>query len=241
MANSVKKDPRFEEILFTQEQLEKRIKELASWVNKTYKGSKDLILVGLLKGSIPFMAQLIKDIKVEHMLDFIIASSYSGDTKSTGNVKLEPAGAASESGFYIRAAAAGSAKVTTAGWVEPSDPIESSGDAYYTLPTTSFGNAGVSGKTYEDIDAKAPVLVEGGYLYIGEGYIRDSKISLAKLVPDHGTLPAVDAKSEWLYKGYSAYNNDGKLIAGTMGDAVLSDISATNVKATVSTVSVAAN
>ena len=34
------------------------------------------------------MAQLIKDIKVEHMLDFIIASSYSGDTKSTGNVKL---------------------------------------------------------------------------------------------------------------------------------------------------------
>ena len=88
MANSVKKDPRLEEILFTQEQLEKRIKELASWVNKTYKGSKDLILVGLLKGSIPFMAQLIKDIKVEHMLDFIIASSYSGDTKSTGNVKL---------------------------------------------------------------------------------------------------------------------------------------------------------
>ena len=63
MANSVKKDPRFEEILFTQEQLEKRIKELASWVNKTYKGSKDLILVGLLKGSFPFMAQLIKSLE----------------------------------------------------------------------------------------------------------------------------------------------------------------------------------
>ena len=44
-----------------------------------------------------------------------------------------------------------------------------------------------------------------------------------------------------MYKGYSAYDNDGKLIAGTMGDAVLGDISATNVKATVSTVSVAAN
>ena len=169
------------------------------------------------------------------------AITATGKATATGNVTLESAGKAPESGFYIKAAAAGSAKVTTAGWVEPGDPIESSGDAYYTLPTTSFGNTGVSGKTYEDIDAKAPVLVEGGYLYIGEGYIRDSKISLAKLVPDHGTLPVVDAKSEWMYKGYSAYDNEGKLVAGTMGDAVLGDISATNVKATVSAVSVAAN
>ena len=169
------------------------------------------------------------------------AISATGEATADGNVKLEAAGAAPESGFYIRAAAAGSAQVTTAGWVEPGDPIESSGDAYYTLPTTSFGNTEVSGKTYEDIDEKAPVLVEGGYLYIGEGYIRDSKISLAKLVPDHGTLPVVDAKSEWMYKGYSAYDNEGKLIAGTMGDAVLGDISATNVKATVSAVTVAAD
>ena len=169
------------------------------------------------------------------------AITATGEATATGNVVLASAGAAPESGFYIKAAAAGSAKVTTAGWVEPGDPIESSGDAYYTLPTTSFGNTEVSGKTYEDIDAKAPVLVEGGYLYIGEGYIRDSKISLAKLVPNHGNLPVVDAKSEWMYKGYSAYDNDGKLIAGTMGDAVLGDISATNVKATVSAVSVAAD
>ena len=169
------------------------------------------------------------------------AITATGEATATGNVTLASAGAAPESGFYIKAAAAGSAKVTTAGWVEPGNPIESSGDAYYTLPTTSFGNTEVSGKTYEDIDAKAPVLVEGGYLYIGEGYIRDSKISLAKLVPDHGTLPVVDAKSEWMYKGYSAYDNEGKLVAGTMGDAVLGDISATNVKATVSAVSVAAN
>lgn len=169
------------------------------------------------------------------------AITATGEATATGNIKLESAGAAPESGFYIKAAAAGSAKVTTAGWVEPGDPIESSGDAYYTLPTTSFGNTEVSGKTYEDIDAKAPVLVEGGYLYIGEGYIRDSKISLAKLVPDHGTLPVVDAKSEWMYKGYSAYDNEGKLVAGTMDDAVLGDISATNVKAIVSTVSVAAD
>lgn len=184
-------------------------------------------------------ADAVQNTKTLYIKEGVIEAT--GEATATGNVTLEPAGAAPESGFYIRAAAAGSAKVTTAGWVEPSAPIESSGDAYYTLPTTSFGNTEVSGKTYEDIDAKAPILVEGGYLYISEGYIRDSKISLAKLVPDHGTLPVVDAKSEWMYKGYSAYDNEGKLVAGTMGDAVLGDISATNVKATVSTVSVAAN
>ena len=184
-------------------------------------------------------ADAVKNTKTLYIKEGAIEAT--GSATATGNVALEPAGAAPESGFYIRAAAAGSAKVTTAGWVEPSAPIESSGDAYYTLPTTSFGNTEVSGKIYEDIDEKAPVLVEGGYLYIGEGYIRDSKISLAKLVPDHGTLPVVDAKSEWMYKGYSAYDNEGKLVAGTMGDAVLGDISATNVKATVSAVSVAAN
>lgn len=165
----------------------------------------------------------------------------TGEATATGNVQLEKAGTAPETGFYVKAAAAGSASVTTAGWVGTDTEITSSGDAYYTIPETSFGNTEISGKTYEDIDAKAPVLVEGGYLYISEGYIKDSKISLAKLVPDHGTLPVVDAKSEWMYKGYTAYDNDGKLIAGTMDDAVLSEISATDVKATVSTVSVTAD
>lgn len=81
-------DTRFKEILFTREVLEKRIKELAEWVNQTYKGSKDLVLVGLLKGSIPFMAQLIKDVTVDHSLDFMTVSTYSGGTKSTGNIKI---------------------------------------------------------------------------------------------------------------------------------------------------------
>lgn len=81
-------DKRFTKILFTQEQIEKRIKELAEWVNNTYQNSKDLILVALLKGSIPFLAQLMKSIKVEHALDFIVASSYSGKTNSTGNIKI---------------------------------------------------------------------------------------------------------------------------------------------------------
>ena len=82
------KDKRFIKILFTQEQIEKKVSELAKWVNKTYKNSKDLIVIGLLKGSIPFLAQLIKEIRVDHAIDFIVASSYSGGTHSSGNVKI---------------------------------------------------------------------------------------------------------------------------------------------------------
>ncbi|ENY68671.1 Hypoxanthine-guanine phosphoribosyl transferase(HGPRT) [Metamycoplasma auris 15026] len=81
-------DPRIERILFSQEQLEKRIKELSSWVNETYKNSKDLIVVGLLKGCLPFYAQLIKNVNVDLITDFMIASSYDGKNKSSGNVKI---------------------------------------------------------------------------------------------------------------------------------------------------------
>ncbi|MGL5732926.1 MAG: hypoxanthine phosphoribosyltransferase [Metamycoplasmataceae bacterium] len=82
------KDKRFTKILFTQEQIEKRIVELSSWIDETYNGSKDLILIGLLKGSIPFLAQLIKTVKTEHTLDFMTVSSYGGNVKNSGNIKI---------------------------------------------------------------------------------------------------------------------------------------------------------
>ncbi len=82
------KDPRFTKILYTKNQIERRIKKLAQWINENYKDSTDLTLVGLLKGSIPFMAELMKHIEVDHSIDFIVASSYSGKTSSSGNVKI---------------------------------------------------------------------------------------------------------------------------------------------------------
>ena len=83
-----KKDKRFSKILFSQKQIEKKIKELANWINKEYKDSNDLIIIGLLKGSLPFLAQLIKDVEIEHAIDFMVVSSYNGDTKSSGNIKI---------------------------------------------------------------------------------------------------------------------------------------------------------
>lgn len=85
---AIKKDERFTKILFTQKEIEKRIVELSSWIDETYKDSKDLILIGLLKGSIPFLAQLIKTINVEHTLDFMTISSYGGGMQNTGNIKI---------------------------------------------------------------------------------------------------------------------------------------------------------
>ncbi|VEU59375.1 hypoxanthine phosphoribosyltransferase [Mesomycoplasma neurolyticum] len=81
-------DKRISKVLYTQSDLERVIKELANWVDETYKNSKNLVLVGLLKGSIPFLAQLIKDIKTDHIIDFMTLSSYHGAMDSSGSVKI---------------------------------------------------------------------------------------------------------------------------------------------------------
>ncbi len=78
----------FKRIIFTQNQIEKKCSELSSWVNKTYKNSNDLIIVGLLKGSIPFMCQLIKKIDIIHKLDFMTISSYYGGSEPQGTPKI---------------------------------------------------------------------------------------------------------------------------------------------------------
>ncbi|WP_027334266.1 hypoxanthine phosphoribosyltransferase [Mycoplasma elephantis] len=76
------------EILFTRQELEDKIKILADWVNDTYKNSNELIIVGIMKGAMPFMMQLIKDVKIDCILDFLTVSSYYGGTKSSGNSKI---------------------------------------------------------------------------------------------------------------------------------------------------------
>ncbi|WP_025755671.1 hypoxanthine phosphoribosyltransferase [Mycoplasmopsis cricetuli] len=84
----MKIDKRIKKVLYTQKQIETKIKELADWVNNTYQNTTDLVIVGLLKGSVPFLAQLIKDVQVDHILDFMVLSSYYGETDSSGSVKV---------------------------------------------------------------------------------------------------------------------------------------------------------
>ena len=148
---------------------------------------------------------------------------------------------APESGFYVKASAAGGASVGTAGWVDESTPsVSVKGDSYYPIETATLANAGSEGKVYA---AEAgPVLVSGDYLYINKGYIGDTKISLADLVPNEATVKAgADGNSHLIYKTVSVYDKDGALVAGTMGDAALNDIVANSASANISTISVAAN
>ena len=77
----------YEELLFTNADIVKRSKELGELISKDYEGKKP-ILVGLLKGSVPFMAELIKHITCDMEIDFMQASSYEG-TESTLNVKIK--------------------------------------------------------------------------------------------------------------------------------------------------------
>lgn len=72
--------------LLTREEVEKRIKELAKEIEKDYK-NKDLLVIGLLKGSVVFMTDLIKEIDLPLEIDFMSASSYAG-TESTGIINI---------------------------------------------------------------------------------------------------------------------------------------------------------
>lgn len=73
--------------LIPQEKIEARIKEMAAQISKDYEG-KEVQLICILKGSIFFTCELAKYITVPVIIDFMQCSSYGGDTKSSGIVKL---------------------------------------------------------------------------------------------------------------------------------------------------------
>ncbi|MBQ4569240.1 MAG: hypoxanthine phosphoribosyltransferase [Ruminococcus sp.] len=76
-----------ERILFTQEEIHQMVCSLAKRINEDYKG-KNLILIGLLKGSIMFMSDLMKEIELDCKIDFICASSYGSGSTSSGRVNI---------------------------------------------------------------------------------------------------------------------------------------------------------
>lgn len=75
-------------VMLTQEQVEGRIAELAEQINKDYKDSSELRLVGILKGASFFMCELAKHLTIPVTMDFMQVSSYNGKTESTGTVKI---------------------------------------------------------------------------------------------------------------------------------------------------------
>ncbi len=77
-----------EKILASEKEIEGFVNTLAKQLEKDYNG-KDFIMVGLLKGSISFMADIMKRVNLDFAIDFMVASSYGSSTVSSGNVKIK--------------------------------------------------------------------------------------------------------------------------------------------------------
>ena len=76
-----------EKVLFSKEQLAKRIKELAVQLDKDYAG-KTPLMVAILKGSVMFFTDLIREMTLPLEIDFMSISSYGSGVKSSGEVKM---------------------------------------------------------------------------------------------------------------------------------------------------------
>jgi hypoxanthine phosphoribosyltransferase len=74
-------------ILVDEATIQSRISELGAAISEAYAG-KDLVLVSVLKGSIIFMADLVRAITVPHEIDFMATSSYGAATSSSGVVRI---------------------------------------------------------------------------------------------------------------------------------------------------------
>ena len=74
-------------VCISQKELDEMITKVANQINKDFDG-KNPLFIGVLKGSVPFMTDLMKKITIPCTMDYIKVSSYSG-TKSTGNIIIK--------------------------------------------------------------------------------------------------------------------------------------------------------
>ena len=75
-------------VLFSKKEIESIVNSLAKQIEKDYNG-REFIMLGLLKGSTVFMADLMKRIHLDFAIDFMVASSYGSETETSGIVKIK--------------------------------------------------------------------------------------------------------------------------------------------------------
>ncbi len=74
-------------VLISHEEILEKAEELGARITEDFSGQQ-VLLVGILKGSVPWMADLMKCIDLDVRLDFMICSSYGSSTESSGDVKI---------------------------------------------------------------------------------------------------------------------------------------------------------
>jgi len=75
------------EVLYSQEQIKTRVRELAVQISRDYEG-KELIVIGVLKGAFIFMADLIRCLTIPCRVDFVRLASYGAGAVSSGKVVM---------------------------------------------------------------------------------------------------------------------------------------------------------
>lgn len=81
-------DSFIEEVILTNEDIRNICERLGQEITKDYEGKKP-ILIGMLKGAVPFMAELMKHIKCDMETEYMSVSSYNGGTSSTGSLNIK--------------------------------------------------------------------------------------------------------------------------------------------------------
>lgn len=84
-AQDVKDD--LTEVLYSKEEIDAKIRELAAQIDRDYEG-EDVLLVGVLKGAVMVMADLSRALKSHVTMDWMAVSSYGSGTKSSGVVRI---------------------------------------------------------------------------------------------------------------------------------------------------------
>jgi hypoxanthine phosphoribosyltransferase len=80
-------DPAIGETLVSSEDLQRRVAELGAEVSRDY-ADRDLFMVGILKGAVLFLADLMRHVSVPCEIDFMAVSSYGSQTDSSGVVRI---------------------------------------------------------------------------------------------------------------------------------------------------------
>lgn len=79
--------PDCERILLTEEEIRAKVQELGRRISSDYAG-KEVLLIGILKGAMIFLADLVREITVPTQFDFMAVSSYGSSSKSSGEVRI---------------------------------------------------------------------------------------------------------------------------------------------------------
>ncbi len=88
-------------VVFTQDEVQRRVREMGAEISKSYGARDRLLVLGLLKGSFLFLADLVRAIDLPLHVDFLMAASYGAGTVSSGELRLLHAPEASLAGRAV--------------------------------------------------------------------------------------------------------------------------------------------